>query len=63
MQKSNLVEMVLGIWGMVLLCNTIAEVQGFRSAWAGLGNTILAGLLLIVPLLFLVFGAIFLTQL
>ena len=35
-------EIVLGIWGAVLFCNTIAEVQGFRSAWAGVGNLFLA---------------------
>jgi hypothetical protein len=34
----------------VLLCNTIAEVQGYRSAWQGLGNIILAGAVLILPL-------------
>jgi hypothetical protein len=39
----SLVELVLGVWGIVLLCNTIAEVQGFRSAWRGLGNVLLAG--------------------
>ena len=28
------VGMVLGIWTIVLMCHTVAEVQGFRSAWA-----------------------------
>ena len=45
------VEFVLGTWGFVLLCHTIAEVQGFRSAWRGLGNLMLAGAIVIVPLL------------
>lgn len=49
------VQVIAGIWCLVLSCNTIAEVQGFRSAWAGLGNIILACLLLIVPLLAIVF--------
>ncbi|MEM6469631.1 MAG: Yip1 family protein [Planctomycetota bacterium] len=49
------VEIVLGIWAFVLVCNAIAEVQGFYSAWSGLGNIILASLLIIVPLLALVF--------
>ncbi|MCA9133222.1 MAG: hypothetical protein KDA45_08705, partial [Planctomycetales bacterium] len=49
-------EIVLGVWAFVLLCNTIAEVQGFRSAWRGLGNLILASALIIVPLLAAVFA-------
>lgn len=59
----GLIETILGIWGIVLVCNTIAEVQGFRSAWAGLGNIILAGVLLIVPLVLIIFAVIFLTKL
>jgi hypothetical protein len=35
----------------VLLCNTIAEVQGFRSAWFGLFNLILAGVVIVVAVL------------
>jgi hypothetical protein len=58
----GLLEMTLGIWGIVIFCNTIAEVQGFRSAWTGLGNTILAGLLLVVPITIIVFGVLFLTM-
>jgi hypothetical protein len=46
----GLVEVVLGVWSVVLLCQTIAEVQGFRSAWKGLGNVLLAGLVIGVPL-------------
>ena len=44
---------VLGLWAFILLCNTIAEVQGFGSAWMGLANMILAGLILVVPLVLL----------
>ena len=50
------IELVLGVWSIVLLCNTIAEVQGYHSAWRGLGNIILAGAVLIVPLLVLGVG-------
>lgn len=39
--------LVLGIWSTVLACQTIAEVQGFRSAWKGFGNLLLAGVLLV----------------
>ena len=46
-----LADVVLGIWSIVLLCNTIAEVQGFRSAWRGLLNLLLAGLTFVVGLL------------
>jgi hypothetical protein len=53
----GLVELILGIWGFILLCNTVAEVQGFRSAWAGLGNLLLAFLILFgVLLVFVILG-------
>ena len=41
-------EFILGFWEIVLVCNTVAEVQGYRSAWQGLLNLILAGLLLML---------------
>ena len=48
-----IIELVLAVWGSVLTCNTIAEVQGFRSAWRGLLNTIVAsaGIVLVIMLL------------
>jgi hypothetical protein len=46
-------EFVLGVWSFVLLCNTVAEVQGFRSAWRGLGNLLLSGIVVIVPVIVL----------
>lgn len=55
-------EAVLSVWSFVLLCNTIAEVQGFRSAWRGLGNLFLAGLLIALPIFAIVFSAILLTR-
>lgn len=50
----GLIEIVLAVWGFVILCKTVAEVQGFRSAWSGFGNLILAGAVLLVPILVLV---------
>ena len=52
----SLAQLVLGIWALVLLCNTIAEVQEYRSAWKALGNLILAGLIIIIPILVIAFG-------
>jgi hypothetical protein len=40
--------LVLGVWSVVLLAKTVGEVQGF-SAWKGLGNVVLGGLVLVVP--------------
>jgi hypothetical protein len=37
---------VLGIWSVVLLARGVAEVQGYASAWRGLGNLLLGGLIL-----------------
>lgn len=36
----------LGIWSLILLCHTVAEVQSYRSAWKGLANLLLAGIVL-----------------
>lgn len=58
----GLAETVFGIWSLVLLCNTIAEVQGFRSAWAGLGNLILAGAVIFVPLIAIIFTVVLMSQ-
>jgi hypothetical protein len=44
------------------LCNTVAEVQGFRSAWLGLANVVLAWFLFVSGMLFLIFGVILLTR-
>jgi Yip1 domain len=41
-------DVVLGLWSFVLLCNTVAEVQGYRSAWRGFLNLLLAGLAFVV---------------
>jgi hypothetical protein len=55
-------EVVLGVWSFVLLCHTVAEAQGFRSAWRGFGNLLLAGAVIIVPLLLLVFTLLVFTK-
>lgn len=43
-------ELVLGVWTIVLLCHTLAEVQGYSSAWRGLGNIVLAIVIVAIPL-------------
>ncbi|MHB0959995.1 MAG: Yip1 family protein [Pirellulaceae bacterium] len=58
----GLLEIVLALWSVVIVCNTIAEVQGFRSAWRGLANIMLAGAVLLVPLLLFVVGIILLVR-
>jgi hypothetical protein len=52
------IETILGIWSFVLLCKMIAEVQGFRSAWLGLGNILLSSVVIAVPVLIVVFALI-----
>ena len=47
-------QLILGIWSVVLLCNTIAEVQDYQSAWRGLGNLLLAGFVLVIPIVIVV---------
>ena len=58
----TLLELALGVWTLVLACHTIAEVQGFRSAWRGLLNIFLVGMVFVVPLLLLMFILIALTK-
>lgn len=45
------IEGIFTIWSVILISNSIAEVQGFRSAWRGFGNLLLAIALFLVPLL------------
>ena len=57
------VNLILGVWGTVLACNTVAEVQGFRSAWQGLANLIVAGLIVFAAVLpFIVWMIILLAE-
>lgn len=48
-------ELVLGVWSFVILCHTLAEVQGFRSAWRGLGNIVVGGVVVMGLMLAVVF--------
>ena len=42
MVVTGILGIALAVWSFVLACNTVAEVQGFRSAWAGFGNLVLS---------------------
>ena len=44
---------IVSIWAFVVFLHALGEVQGF-SAWKALGNSILAGLAVLVPLLAIV---------
>ena len=48
---------IVSIWAFVVFLHALGEVQGF-SAWKALGNSILAGLVVLVPLLAIVGVAI-----
>ena len=48
-----LLIITLAVWGVVLHCHCLGEVQGF-SAWKGLANSILALLIGIVPIVLLI---------
>lgn len=52
------IEVVLVVWSFVTLCHTVAEVQGYRSAWRGLGNFLLVGVVSFAA--FLAFGLVIL---
>jgi hypothetical protein len=57
----TILQVVLGVWGFVILCNTIAEVQEFGSAWKGLLNMFLAVVVVIVPLILFLLAMIMLS--
>jgi len=46
------VQLVLGIWIMIVFLMSVGEAQGF-SAWRALGNALLAVLLMLAPLVLL----------
>lgn len=50
-----LLEIVLGIWGLVILVKGVAQVHGF-SAWRGLFTVVVAVLLIAVPVVALALG-------
>jgi|GEM_PF-5000675 hypothetical protein len=41
---------MMALWSFILTYKLIAEVQGYRSGWGGLGNLLMATLTLAVPL-------------
>ncbi len=49
----GLIDLVLGLWVLVILYNTVAEAHGF-TLWRGVGTVILSGLLLMIPLLLMI---------
>ena len=49
-------ETILGIWSFVISCQMVAEVQGFRSAWRGLGNIFLSGAVVVIPFFLILLG-------
>jgi hypothetical protein len=42
-----LVEVILAVWAIVLLCQTVAEVQDFRSGWRALANLFMSATLFV----------------
>lgn len=46
----GLAQAVLGVWSLIIMIKGVAEVQEF-SAWKGLGNIVLASLIILVPLI------------
>lgn len=54
-----LAMLLMNLWSLILTCNTLAEVQEFRSAWKGLGNILVAALVvfaIIMVVAILLFG-------
>lgn len=49
------VETTIGVWTIVIYLKCLGQVQGF-SAWKALGNSVLAGLLVIVPIVLVLLG-------
>jgi hypothetical protein len=46
----TLVEFPLGAWALIIFCMCLGQVQGI-SAWKALGNLLLAGLIMLSPVL------------
>jgi hypothetical protein len=51
----SLIELTIAIWAIIVFLKCLGQVQGF-SAWKALGNTVLAGLVIAVPILLLIVG-------
>lgn len=57
MMVVGIAMVVLGIWSFVIVCKAVGEAHLF-SAWAGFASLFLAGLLVMVPILAIVFAVI-----
>ncbi len=51
------IQIILGVWSMVVYCKCLGEVQGF-SAWKAVVNLLLPILVFVVPVL-LIAGLLF----
>nr|WP_315022502.1 Yip1 family protein [uncultured Aminipila sp.] len=49
----GMIEFVFSIWSVIVGLKCLGEVQGF-SAWKALGNSILAGLVILVPVIIVI---------
>lgn len=49
------IDVIIGVWTMVVFLKCLGQVQGF-SAWKALGNSILSGLVVVVPIVIIVLG-------
>lgn len=58
----GLIEIMIAIWGFVVLLKSLGEAHGF-SAWRALGTIFLSSLLLVLPIICIVAGLVFLTLL
>ncbi len=47
-------QITFAIWGMIVVSKSLAQVQGFKSAWMGFFNAFLGGLLILVPIFVIV---------
>ncbi len=57
----SLIEVIIGIWALVVFLKSLGQVQGF-SAWKALGNIILSVLVIVIPLVSIVLGITALIQ-
>lgn len=61
MMAWGLALFVLGVWSLILLFKSVGEVQGF-SAWKAMGNVLLSGLVIVLPLVALGLVLVVLTR-
>jgi hypothetical protein len=57
----GIIELVIGIWTIVVSLKCIGQVQGF-SAWKALGNMALSALVILIPIILFTFGVILLIK-